>query len=87
MSVRDYQAQFRDPKTQGEIMLRLFLEERPLSFTELAKLIKVEPSVVAGNCAELRSKGWITRTEFEGRSRMELTVHGTDAVRRMHPSA
>ena len=85
---RDYQAEFRDPKAQGQIMLILFLEERTLTYRELADLTKLDANVVAGNCGELRSKGWVTRVEGDdGTGRMELTVPGTDAVRKMFPSA
>lgn len=83
---RDYQAEFRDPETQNRIMHTLLTEGRPLTFADLASLLQLQPSVVAGNCGELRAKGWITRTDIEGRSHMELTVRGTDAVRRMFPS-
>ena len=78
-----YETKFRDPKTQGQILLKLLLEERALSSRELAGLLDKDVSVVVGNLAELRSKGWIGRTVEEGSSRVELTVAGIDAVRKM----
>jgi hypothetical protein len=82
MTACDYEAEFRDPHTQGQIMLTLFFAERPLSYPELAEAMNLGPRVVAGNCGELRAKRWVNRTEVEGRSRMELTVSGINAIRR-----
>jgi predicted transcriptional regulator len=86
---RDHLAEFRDPETHSQIMLRLFLAGRPLSFTEIAEQLDktISAVTVAGNCGELRANGWIAPARSEGTARMELTVPGTDAVRKMFPSA
>lgn len=80
-------AEFRDPSIQGQIMLRLFLEARPLSYSELGDLLGAERRLIVSNCGELRVLGWLTRTTVEGSGRMELTVPGTARVRELFPSA
>jgi len=80
-------AEFLDPQVQASILLRLLLEDRPLSFRELATEVDCAASVVAGNCGVLRSKGWARPAIEGGLARVELTVSGTDAVRKMFPSA
>jgi hypothetical protein len=84
VSARDYGAEFRDPDRQAKILISLFLEGRPLSYTELATLLETEVRLIVGNCGELRAKCWIAATKVDGTTRLELTVPGMDVVRQLH---
>ncbi|MBS1892116.1 MAG: hypothetical protein JST59_12535 [Actinobacteria bacterium] len=86
---RDLRAEFSDPETQAEIMLKLFLAGHALSFHEIVDQLerKISAVAVAANCGSLQAKGWVIPAKTDGSARMELTVPGTDAVRQMFPSS
>ncbi|RUM33649.1 MAG: hypothetical protein DSY33_04015 [Archaeoglobus sp.] len=59
----------------------LLLDESPMSFNELARVLKAYPDTLTRRLKEMKNAGLITDSRREGKLRYELTEKGRKAAK------
>jgi len=59
----------------------LLLDESPMSFNELARVLKAYPDTLTRRLKEMKNAGLITDSKSEGKLRYELTDKGRKAAK------